>query len=284
MTETELRLLLARYDFHFSKSMGQNFLVDPEIPERIADGAKLTRATHVLEIGPGIGALTAKLCSRSGFVTAVELDKRLPPLLQETLANYSNVEIVSGDALKLDFAELLSRKPDYTDMCVCANLPYNITSPILAKLLESRLFRTVTVMIQREVAHRLCAEPGTPDYGAFTVFTKYYSSPEILFDVPPQCFIPQPGVTSSVIRLDTFSEKPPEVTDEAMFFRVVKASFAMRRKTLLNGLRAAFGDKLSRDELAEILAQAGLAENIRGETLGIPEFARLADILGQLVK
>ena len=272
-----MRDILARHGFRFSKSMGQNFLVDPYIPERIAEESEISADMHVLEIGPGIGALTRHLCERAGFVTAIELDKSLPPILAETLADYPNHEIIPGDALKLDIAELMLRKSEFTRLAVCANLPYNITAPIIAKLLECGIFETVTVMVQREVANRMAAKPGTSDYGAFTVFVNYYAAPQKLFDVPPGCFMPAPKVTSSVVRMETHPQ-PPEIEDKDKFFKVVKAAFSQRRKMLVNTLMPICGG-LNKDEVIKIVTDCGINAMARGETLGIPEFARLARAL-----
>ncbi|MDR3278502.1 MAG: 16S rRNA (adenine(1518)-N(6)/adenine(1519)-N(6))-dimethyltransferase RsmA [Oscillospiraceae bacterium] len=267
--------LLARHGFRLSKSMGQNFLIDPSVPERIAESAGLDGSVHVLEIGPGVGALTARLCARAGFVTAVELDRKLLPLLGETLAAYKNYRIVQGDALKLDLRAAMDGGAALPRRAVCANLPYNITTPVLTRLLESGTFETVTVMVQREVARRVCAKAGTPDYGAFSVFAQYHASPEILFDVPPECFMPRPKVTSSVVRLRV-TEKPACVSDERMFFRVVRASFAQRRKTLANALSASFSD-IPKQALTDMLLRCGLDALVRGETLDIEAFAAVAD-------
>ncbi|NLB29552.1 MAG: 16S rRNA (adenine(1518)-N(6)/adenine(1519)-N(6))-dimethyltransferase RsmA, partial [Clostridiales bacterium] len=268
-----IREILARHGFHFSKSMGQNFLTDPNVPEKIAAAAGIFPDMHALEIGPGIGALTRHLCERAGYVTAIELDRALPPILAETLADYSNYEIVSGDALKLDIAELMRRKPEYTRFVVCANLPYNITAPVITRLLECGIFESVTVMVQREVAQRMAALPGTKAYGAFTVFVNYHAKPDILFDVPPGCFMPAPKVMSSVVRLET-QPPPPEICDKSEFFRVVKAAFAQRRKTHVNALGSIGG--LSKDEVTRIVTDCGIDALARGETLGVPEFASVA--------
>ncbi|MDR0917077.1 MAG: 16S rRNA (adenine(1518)-N(6)/adenine(1519)-N(6))-dimethyltransferase RsmA [Oscillospiraceae bacterium] len=279
MRQSDLFALLAAHGFRTSKSLGQNFLIDESVPERVAESAMLTPETHVLEIGPGIGALTRYLCERAGFVTAIELDKRLPDILRERLADCSNYEIVLGDALKLNLAPLMSR--GYTDLRVAANLPYNITSPIIAKLLESHLFASITVMVQREFAHRAAASAGTSDYGAFTVFARYHADCELLFDVPPDAFVPRPNVVSTVLRL-TPHAPPSEVADERMFFRVVKAAFAQRRKTLVNALTAGFSE-LSKSEIAEIVEQCGHLPTVRGETFGIPEFARVAELIAERI-
>lgn len=278
--ERDIRALLARHGFRFSKSMGQNFLIESWVPRDIAAASGADQDTGVLEIGPGIGPLTVQLARRAGRVVAVELDRTLLPVLDETLASFDNVEVVPGDILKLDLPDLLDDKLKGLTPVVCANLPYNITTPVLTALLECGRFRSITVMIQREVARRICAAPGTADYGAFSLFCQYHARVELLFDVPPECFLPAPKVTSSVVRLVP-RPAPAEVEDERFFFRVVRASFAQRRKTLLNGLSSAFGDRLSKEALRDILNTCGLPADVRGERLGIPEFARLASALAR---
>lgn len=271
----QVQALLKRHGFRFSKSMGQNFLIRPQVPVDIAEASGADETTAVLEIGPGVGPLTVQLAQRAGKVVAVELDKALLPVLAETLSGIENTEIVSGDILKLDLDGLISDKLQGFTPIVCANLPYNITSPVLTKLLESGRFAAITVMIQREVAKRICAAPGTADYGAFSVFCQYYARCEYLFEVPPDCFYPAPKVTSAVVKL-TPQPKPDCVDDPEAFFAVVKAAFAQRRKTLLNCLGSAYGDRFFKDELRQIIAACGLPEDVRGERLGIPEFAALA--------
>ncbi|MBR5381280.1 MAG: 16S rRNA (adenine(1518)-N(6)/adenine(1519)-N(6))-dimethyltransferase RsmA [Oscillospiraceae bacterium] len=278
-----IRGLLEESGFRFSKSMGQNFLVDRTVPERIAEESRADKGSFVLEVGPGVGCLTRELAVLAGKVVAVEIDKRLPDVLKKTLADCPNVELVRGDILKTDIPALVRERAGELTPRVCANLPYNITSPALTALLTPRLFETVTVMIQREAAMRLCAAPGTSDYGAFTVFVNWYAEPETLFDVPPSCFIPRPKVTSTVVRLRRRTAPPVSVNDESLFFRVVRASFAQRRKTLLNGLASAFGQSLSRDALETALESCGLPAQTRGETLDIGTFARLSDALGSLL-
>lgn len=274
----EIQALLKRHGFRFSKSMGQNFLIRPQVPQDIADASGASPTSAVLEIGPGIGPLTVQLARRAGKVVAVELDNSLLPVLAETLTGFANVEIVPGDVMKLDLETLIFDKfNDFTPI-VCANLPYNITTPVMTRLLECRRFAAITVMIQREVARRVCAQPGTADYGAFSVFCQYYARCEYHFEVPPECFYPAPKVTSAVVTL-TPQPKPECVEDEAAFFRVVRAAFAQRRKTLLNCLGSAYGDRWSKDELRQIILDCGLPEDIRGERLGIPEFAALARAL-----
>ena len=276
----EIKSLLARHGFHFSKSMGQNFLIQSWVPRDIAAASGAEPGVGVLEIGPGIGPLTDRLAGLADRVAAVELDRSLLPVLAETMAGHDNVEIVPGDILKLDVPALVGEKLAGLTPIVCANLPYNITTPVLTALLEARCFASITVMIQREVARRICAAPGTPDYGAFSVYCQVHAGTELLFDVPPDCFLPAPKVTSSVLRL-TPRPLPAELEDAAFFFRVVRAAFAQRRKTLLNALGAAFGGQVSKEELAGLLAGCGLPPDVRGERLGIPEFAALARALRQ---
>ena len=276
----EIKSLLARHGFHFSKSMGQNFLIQSWVPRDIAAASGAEPGVGVLEIGPGIGPLTDRLAGLADRVAAVELDRSLLPVLAETMAGHDNVEIVPGDILKLDVPALVGEKLAGLTPIVCANLPYNITTPVLTALLEARCFASITVMIQREVARRICAAPGTPDYGAFSVYCQVHAGTELLFDVPPDCFLPAPKVTSSVLRL-TPRPLPAEIEDAAFFFRVVRAAFAQRRKTLLNALGAAFGGQVSKEELAGLLAGCGLPPDVRGERLGIPEFAALARALRQ---
>lgn len=274
----DIKALLGRHGFHFSKSMGQNFLVENWVPRQIAEAAGCGADVGALEIGPGIGPLTAQLAKRCGKVVSVELDKTLLPVLAETIGEFDNVEIVPGDIMKLDISALLSDKLNSLTPIVCANLPYNITTPVITALLETGRLARITVMIQREVALRICADPGSSEYGAFSVLCQYYAHCEHLFDVGPECFLPAPKVTSSVIRL-TPRPKPEEVESEAAFFRVVRAAFAQRRKTLLNSLSSAFSATHSKDTLRGAIAACGLPEDVRGERLGIPEFAALAKIL-----
>ena len=273
-----IRALLEKYGFHFSKAKGQNFLTQRWVPQRIAQEAGIDRSTGVLEIGPGFGPLTQELCLRAGRVTAIELDTTLRPVLAETVGEFDNLTIHFADAMKMDLPALVQAEFPGLTPAACANLPYYITSPVLTRLLESRCFSAVTVMVQKEVAQRICARAGTADYSAFTVFCQYYAVPELLFDVPPSCFIPQPKVTSAVLRLNVRTEPVCEITSEKMFFRVVKAAFAQRRKTLLNALSSGLGE-LSKEALSELLTGCGLAPSVRGETLDIPAFARIANAL-----
>ena len=271
-----MKPLLAEHGFHFSKAKGQNFLIAPWVPASIAQDAGVDETAGVLEIGPGIGPLTQQLCLRAGKVCAVEVDERLAPILQKTVGAFDNLEIVWGDVLKLDIPALVAEKFPGLRPMACANLPYYITTPILSALLEADCFQSVTVMVQKEVAQRIAAAPGTADYGAFSVFCQYYTEPRLLFDVPASCFLPQPKVTSAVIQLKRRAEKPWAVDDEAIFFRAVRSSFAMRRKKLSNGLASGFPE-LGKAGVEDVLKVCGFPENVRGETLGIPEFAQIAN-------
>jgi 16S rRNA (adenine1518-N6/adenine1519-N6)-dimethyltransferase len=278
--EREIGRLLKKHGFRFSKAMGQNFLIDGTVPEKIASASGIDDSFGVLEIGPGIGALTGELSRRAAKVLSVELDQRLLPLLEETLAGFPNVRVISGDILKLDIEKTVTAEMPGLRYAVCANLPYNITTPVLTALIEAKIFETITVTVQREVAQRMCAAPGTADYGAFTVYIRYYSEPRIQFDVPPGSFIPRPKVTSSVITLKLRTRPPDGVSDEALFFRVVRASFAQRRKTLVNSLESAFGGRFSKDELRRIVTDCGFDVMTRGEALDISGFAAVARRLG----
>ena len=271
-----MKPLLAEHGFHFSKAKGQNFLIAPWVPERIAEDSGVDETVGVLEIGPGIGPLTQQLCLRAKKVCAVEVDTRLEPLLQKTVGEFSNLEILWSDILKQDVKALVAEKFEGLRPMACANLPYYITTPILSALLEAECFERVTVMVQKEVAQRIAAKPGTADYGAFTVFCQFYAQPELLFDVPPHCFMPQPKVTSAVVSLKVRKELPWDIKDKALFFRVVKASFAMRRKTLQNGLASGFPE-LGKAGAAQVLEAVGLPATVRGETLDIAGFASIAN-------
>lgn len=271
-----MKPLLEKYGFHFSKAKGQNFLTAAWVPEAIAARAGVDGDSGVLEIGPGIGSLTQQLCARASRVCAVELDRRLEPILRQTLGEFSNVELIWEDAMKLDLASLVREKFPGLRPMACANLPYYITTPVLTALLEAACFESVTVMVQKEVAQRIAARPGTADYGAFSIFCQYYAVPELLFEVPPHCFLPQPKVTSAVVSLKVREEKPWDIQDEEIFFRTVRASFAMRRKKLSNGLAAGF-PVLGKAGAESVIAACGLDPAVRGETLGIPEFAAIAN-------
>ena len=276
----QIKALLARHGFRFSKSMGQNFLIADWVPREIAKASGAHRDAGVLEIGPGIGCLTRELAGRAGKVVSVELDRSLLPILKETLAGRDNVEIIPGDILKLDIRQLVRNMPWFSGFAACANLPYNITTPAITALIEAKCFFAITVMIQKEVAQRICARPGSKDYGAFSVYCQYYTDPELLFEVPPDCFIPAPKVTSAVVRMVP-RPAPAEVDDPDHFFRVAKAAFALRRKTLLNSLAANLDSP--REDILRAIEACGFPPDTRGERLSIPQFAQLSKALRGLI-
>ena len=273
----EIQALLERHGFHFSKAMGQNFLIESWVPRDIADSCGADEGTGVLEIGPGIGPLTQQLARRAGKVVSVELDARLYPVLRETMRGADNFTLIEGDAMKLDFAQVVQEHFSGLRPILCANLPYNITTPVLTKCVESRCFDSLTVLIQKEVAQRICAEAGTAEYGAFTVLIQYYTAPQMLFTVPASCFLPAPKVTSAVIHCPVRKTPPVEVVSESALWRTVKAGFALRRKTLVNSLQT--GYQLPKERLAEIVTACGLSPTVRGERLTLEDFARLSNAL-----
>lgn len=273
-----IRALLERHGFHFSKSMGQNFLLDPQIPADIAAASSADETCGVLEIGPGIGPLTAELAKRAGKVVSIELDKTLLPVLAETMAPFPNVEIIQGDALRLNLNALAAEKFQGLTPIVCANLPYNITSPALQKFVETPCFRSVTVLIQKEVAQRLSAPQGSPEGGAFSLFLQYRMEVEELFEVPRDKFLPAPKVDSAVLRCVRQQRPAVEVSDEAFFFKVLRGAFLLRRKTLVNSLSAALPgwDKAA---LQAAIEDCGLLPDVRGERLRLQDFAALSERL-----
>lgn len=274
----QIKDLLGRHGFRFSKSLGQNFLCAAWVTEQIADSAALDAETGVLEVGPGIGCLTVQLAQRAKKVVSVELDSALRPVLGETLAGLGNVEVIYGDVMKTDLRALCAERfADCARVVVCANLPYNITTPVLTAFVEAGCFACITVMIQREVAKRICAKENTADYGAFTVLMQWHTVPEKLFDVAPGCFIPAPKVTSSVIRLAKRAAPPCMVESEQQMFTLVRAAFNQRRKTLCNAIMNGLG--LSREAAAAAIKKCGLDERVRGEVLSIAQFAALSDAL-----
>ena len=278
-----IEALLRRHGFRFSKSLGQNFLIEDWVPRQIAEACGADASCGVLEIGPGIGPLTYELCRRAGRVAAVELDTALLPILSETMAGCENFKLVPGDILQLNIPALAAEELGGLRPLVCANLPYHITTPILTALVEAGCFESITVMIQKEVAERIAAAPG-PEYGAFSVFMQYYTEPRVLFEVPRECFLPAPKVTSAVLHCPV--RPAPAVSPrcgEAFFFRTVRAAFAQRRKTLINSLSSAFGDRLDKGELREAVISCGLPETVRGERLGLAEFAALSDALADRI-
>lgn len=267
-----------RFDIKMSKKLGQNFLIKRGIVDEIVHAAELTVGEPVLEVGPGIGTLTQGLAQSGADVTAIELDRRLLEVLDTTLASYDNVRIIHGDVLKLDVPTIMNHKP----FKVVANLPYYITTPIIMSLLESKLpIERLVVMVQKEVALRMIAKPGTKDYGALSVAVQYYTEPDIVLDVPPKSFLPAPAVTSSVIRCVLRDKPPVDVIDEKLFFRVVKAGFAQRRKTFSNTMKTT---GLTRDRIEELLAKANIDGQRRGETFTLQEFADVANAWAALIK
>ncbi|MBP5743850.1 MAG: 16S rRNA (adenine(1518)-N(6)/adenine(1519)-N(6))-dimethyltransferase RsmA [Oscillospiraceae bacterium] len=272
----EVRTLLNRHGFRFSKSMGQNFLIDASVPVQIAESVHADAGCGVLEIGPGIGCLTAELAKRAGKVLSVELDRSLQPLLTETLADADNVELLFSDIMKQDIRRLAEERLPQQTKLVCANLPYNITTPVLTALVQAGCFERICVMIQKEVAERICADPGGKDYGAFSLLMQWYCKTELLFTVPPHCFLPQPKVTSAVIRLTRRTEPPENADNPELMFRIIRAAFNQRRKTLVNAMTSAM-PALKKEDCERILKLCGLDTNIRGEKLKLGDFARISN-------
>ncbi|WCK54620.1 16S rRNA (adenine(1518)-N(6)/adenine(1519)-N(6))-dimethyltransferase RsmA [Aneurinibacillus sp. Ricciae_BoGa-3] len=281
-TPTRTREILKKYGFTFKKSLGQNFLVDLNILDKIVQAAELTPEKGAIEIGPGIGALTERLAREAGKVVAIEIDQRLLPILKDTLSPYPHAEVVHGDVLEMDLASLIQDKFDGRRVSVVANLPYYVTSPILMKLLEERLpLENIVVMIQKEVAERLAASPGSKAYGALTVLAQFYAESDIVTVVPHSVFIPQPNVDSAVLRLRIREKPAVDVDSEAMFYRVVKASFGQRRKTLSNNLINNLFGKERKEGMLSILEQVGIDPARRGETLSIKEFGELSNLISR---
>ena len=275
--------VLQKHDFHFQKKFGQNFLIDTHVLEKIVETAEVGPEDFVLEIGPGIGTMTQYLGERARQVLAVEIDNNLIPILKETLSGYDNVEVLHGDILKQDIQAIADRYNQGKPIKVVANLPYYITTPIIMGLFESHVpLANVTVMVQKEVADRMKAKPGTKEYGALSLAVQYYANPYLAANVPPNCFMPRPNVGSAVIRLDCLSKTPVEVKDEKLMFRLIRASFNQRRKTLQNGLTNSGELNFSKEEIGQAIEKAGLPPSVRGEKLGLEEFARLSDLLGEI--
>lgn len=272
--------VLQKYQFHFQKKFGQNFLIDPHVLDKIIDAADIGKEDFVLEIGPGIGTMTQYLCECAREVVAVEIDKNLIPILETTLKEYDNVEVINSDILKMDIAKLARERNDEKPIKVVANLPYYITTPIIMGLFESHVpIEKITVMVQKEVADRMQASPGSKDYGALSLAVQYYALPEIAANVPPNCFMPRPSVGSAVICLTRHKEPPVEVADEKLMFSIIRASFNQRRKTLANGLHNAPDLCFSKEVIQESILALGVPVNVRGETLSLEQFARLSNIL-----
>ena len=272
--------ILQKYDFNFQKKFGQNFLIDTHVLEKIMDSAEITKEDCVLEIGPGIGTMTQYLAERAGQVVVVEIDKNLIPILEDTLSAYDNVTIINNDILKVDINKITRELNEGKPIKVVANLPYYITTPIIMGLFESHVpLQSITIMVQKEVADRMQVGPGTKDYGALSLAVQYYAKPEIVANVPPNCFIPRPNVGSAVIRLTRYENPPVEVEDERKMFALIRASFNQRRKTLVNGLTNAAELKLSKEQVLAALDQMGLPATIRGEALTLEEFAKLSNLI-----
>ena len=270
-----IKEILTKNGFSFKKSLGQNFLINPTVCPKMAESAVANGETAILEIGPGIGVLTAELAKKAEKVVAIELDERLKPVLPETLADFNNVEIIFGDAMKLDIAEIIRTRFEGRKVAVCANLPYYITSPIIMMLLESKLpISSVTVMVQKEAADRICAEIGSREAGAVTVAVGYYSKAKTLFNVSRGSFMPAPNVDSAVIRLDILKNPPYEVGSEKVFFKFIKSAFAQRRKTLVNAVSS--GMNISKEDIKNVLLEAGLSETVRAESLSMEQLAKIS--------
>ena len=272
--------VLKKYNFNFQKRFGQNFLIDSHILEKIIDSAEITKDDCVLEIGPGIGTMTQYLAESAGEVIAVEIDKSLIPILADTLSAYDNVTVINEDILKVDIRKLVEEKNQGKPIKVVANLPYYITTPIIMGLFESHVpLKSITIMVQKEVADRMQVGPGTKDYGALSLAVQYYAKPKVVAYVSPECFIPKPNVGSAVIRLERYAEPPVEVEDEAFMFRVIRAAFNQRRKTLANGLGNASDLNVTRQQAQDALEALGFSPSVRGEALTLEEFARLSNYL-----
>lgn len=275
--------VLQKYNFNFQKKFGQNFLIDTTVLDRIIEASQITKDDCVLEIGPGIGTMTQYLAERAREVIAVEIDKALIPILQETLAEYDNVTVINDDILKVDINKIVQERNEGRPIKVVANLPYYITTPIIMGLFESHVpLKSITIMVQKEVADRMQVGPGTKDYGALSLAVQYYARPEIVANVPPNCFIPRPNVGSAVIRLTRYEEPPVKVKNEEFMFALIRASFNQRRKTLVNGLGNAQGLSVSKEQVAGALEEMGLSATIRGEVLTLEQFAQLSNLLGTL--
>ncbi len=272
--------VLQKYNFNFQKKFGQNFLIDTRVLDKIIQAAEIAKDDFVLEIGPGIGTMTQYLCEFARQVVAVEIDKNLIPILADTLSEYENAEVIHEDILKMDIKRLAEERNHGNPIKVVANLPYYITTPIIMGLFESHVpIESITVMVQREVADRMQACPGTKDYGALSLAVQYYAKPEIVANVPPNCFMPRPAVGSAVVRLVRYREHPIQVSDEKKMFAIIRASFNQRRKTLVNGLNNAAGLPYSKEQIMGALEEMGLSVNVRGETLTLEQFARLSNLL-----
>ncbi len=283
---TDIRVvkgLLKKHGLTLKKALGQNFLIDPDVPPSIAAGSGITPEMGVLEIGPGLGVLTRELAAIAGKVVAVELDRGLEKIHRETLSDLPNTKVIFGDIMETDLASLLEEEFSGMEVAVCANLPYYITTPVIMKLLESKLpFCSITVMVQKEVAQRLAASPGGKEYGAVTLAVQYRSKVKQLLQVPAASFLPPPKVDSTVIKLEMLDKPPVQVSDEAFLFRIIRASFAQRRKTLANGLQNGLGPRFSKEDIQQVLRDCQIADNIRGEALSLEKFAQICEKLVEI--
>ena len=275
--------VLQKYNFTFQKKFGQNFLIDTHVLDKIIRSAEITKDDMVLEIGPGIGTMTQYLACAAGKVVAVEIDKALIPILEDTLEGYDNVQIINNDVLKVDIAKLAQEQNGGRPIKVVANLPYYITTPIIMGLFENHVpLKSITVMVQKEVADRMQVGPGTKDYGALSLAVQYYASPYIVANVPPNCFMPRPKVGSAVIRLERYEEPPVQVDDEKLMFKIIRASFNQRRKTLANGLKNSPELHFTKEQIETAIDQLGKGASVRGEALSLEEFAKLSNLLSNL--
>lgn len=275
--------VLQKYNFAFQKRFGQNFLIDTHVLDKIIDSAQITKDDFVLEIGPGIGTMTQYLAEAAREVAAVEIDTTLIPILKDTLKDWDNVTVINNDILKVDIRKLVLEKNQGRPIKVVANLPYYITTPIIMGLFENQVpIDSITIMVQKEVADRMQVGPGTKDYGALSLAVQYYAKPQIVANVPPNCFMPRPKVGSAVIRLERYAKPPVEVNDEKLMFRIIRASFNQRRKTLVNGLKNSPEIPFSKEQIEEVLGMCGLSLNIRGEALTLEQFAQLANAFSSL--
>lgn len=274
------REIISKHNFSIQKKYGQNFLIDGRVLDKIIEAAELSKNDYVIEIGPGLGTMTQRMAPLCKHVTAIEIDKELIPILSDTLSDFDNVDVINDDVLKVDFRELIEKKNEGKPIKIVANLPYYITTPIIMELLEEKLkIKSITVMVQKEVADRMKVGPGTKDYGALSLAVKYYASPYIVANVPQNCFIPRPNVASAVIRLNCHEKPPVSVKDEKLMFSLIRAAFNQRRKTLINAVSNYTGLSFTKEDVASALSSIGLDENIRGEVLDLEKFAMLTDRL-----
>ncbi len=274
----EIREILSRHGFHFSKSLGQNFLTANWVPEGIAEQCGVDKNSGVVEIGPGMGCLTNELSKLAHHVVAIELDTSLFPVLEETLAPCSNVKVIQGDVLKVNLPEICKENFENMDIHACANLPYYITTPAIAALIDSKCFKSITVMVQKEVAKRICAKVSTKDYGAFSLYCNYHTKPEIILDVPAGCFVPMPKVDSAVVRMEVLDNPPVDTNDSKLLFALIRSAFNQRRKNIANSLSGALSPKFDKATIIKTLTDNGYDTNLRGENLSLEDYAKIANL------